>query len=1074
MKFLPGKTYVKTIIREIRQSFGRFTAIFAIIALGVGFLAGLLATTPDMKISMDAYFDRTRMMDIFIKATMGITGEDLKALEALDETETVQGAYVRDVLVETSGEETLTARVYGLPLEKLGEPDFLNRMELVAGRMPERDDECLAQEPGGFLVNLVPGTTLTITEDNIRHGIMDTLDEVYRFTRFTVTGIVKSPLYITGEREPSGVGNGRLGAVIYVSAAACTLPVYTDCYLTIRGARALTAFTPAYQDLVDAAAASLEALGKGRSLRRREEVLQDARTRAGEKLREAEAEYRRAEKDAERELEAARKKLDEGRKELEAGEKELAEAGAELIRGRETLDRERRLAEAELGEKEALLNRGEAEIRAAKKTLAETGALLDAAAAEINKTRASPFRMLFSKARAGVRQYDEGRAAYEEGLKTAAEKEEELRQGRKALGEGRDRAEAELSRAGAEIDAGEAEIARGLSRIEQARREWEAGERQYEAGRVRAEEQLREGREELERARQQADEIDIDTPEWYVLDRNANVGCRNYQANAEKIDAVARVFPVFFLLVAALVALTTMTRMVEEERTQIGALKSLGYGKGLILSKYLIYCGLTGILGSSAGMILGFQALPLIIYNAFGTMYRLPPMITHFNRTFSLAACGGALLCTLGVTVSVCRHTLREKPARLLLPPVPRSGKRIFLERLPFLWKRMSFTHKVTARNLIRYKKHFFMTVTGIAGCTALMVTGFGLRDSLVNIARTQFENIFNYDLRVELREGEIPDDDLRVFLEGLGGKNAGQAYLEIHREEGYVIHEGPRTKDRLAVTLFIPREPERLGRYITLRNRKTGRSLPFSESRALLTEKTAEMLELKTGSVFTLENAGGSRENLTLSGITENYVGSALYLSPGLYAGLFDRELFYETLWLKTGVKDPGEQDRVLREVLAKKAVAEAEFTSQTQGSYNNLLKSIGFVVLVLIFAAGGLAMIVLYNLTNININERKRELATLRVLGFHQREAAAYIFREISTLSAAGTAAGLLLGIPLHNFVTGVAENQDLMFGRTISPLSFILSALITLIFSAAVDLLMLKKIRNIRMAESMKAAD
>jgi putative ABC transport system permease protein len=1075
MKFSLGKTYIKTIIREIRQSFGRFIAIFAIIALGVGFLAGLLATTPDMKISMDAYFDRTRMMDVFIKATMGLTGRDLEALEALDDVEALQAAYVSDALVKTSGDETLTARIYGFPGENWEDPGLLNRMELLAGRMPEGDDECLAQEPGGFLVHLAPGTTLTILEDNTRYGLMDALDEVYGITRFTVTGIVKSPLYITHEREPSSIGNGRLGAVIYVPAAAYTLPAYTDCFLTLKGAAALTAFTPAYQNRVDAAAASIEALGKTRSLQRREEILLEARTRAGEKLREAEAEYRRAGEQAAGELGAAREKLDAGRAELEAGERELAGAVEELSRGREALAGERRRLEAEFEEQGELLARGERELRAARETLAENGARLDAVQGAIEKTRSSRFRMLFPKAREGVSQYDQGRAAYEGGLRTVAEKEAELRRGREALREGREQAEAELSRAEAELDRAEGEIAAGWRRLEEARREWEAGERLYGANRTRAAEALRAGGEELEAARQQAGEIAVDTPEWYVLDRNANVGCVNYQANAEKIDAVARVFPVFFLLVAALVALTTMTRMVEEERTQIGALKSLGYGKGIILSKYLIYCGLTGILGSAAGMILGFQALPFIIYNAFGTMYRLPPMITYFNGTFALSAGGTALVCTLGVTVAVCYHTLREKPARLLLPPVPRAGKRIFLERLPFLWKRLSFTHKVSARNLIRYKKHFLMTVTGIAGCTALMLTGFGLRDSLVNIARTHFEEILAYDLRIELREGESPDESLAQFLAGLGEQNPGRGnYLEIHREEGYVMNEGAGEKKRLALTLFIPREPERLGQYITLRDRKTGKPLALADSGALLTEKAAEMLKLKTGSAFTVENAAGRGEELVLSGITENYVGSALYLSPSLYTRLSSRELSYETLWVKTGVRDAAGQDRVLGEALSRDAVAGAEFNSQVQDSYNKLLESIGFVVLVLIFAAGGLAMIVLYNLTNININERKRELATLRVLGFHRREAAAYIFREITVLSITGTAAGLCLGLPLHGFVTGVAENQDLMFGRTIAPLSFILSALITLLFSALVDLLMLKKIRNIKMAESMKAAE
>ncbi|MDR2102728.1 MAG: FtsX-like permease family protein [Treponema sp.] len=1084
MFFLPGKTYIKTIIREIRQSFSRFIAVFAIIALGVGFLAGLLATTPDMKISMDAYFDRTRMMDVFIKASMGLTGEDLKALENLTEVEALQGAYVSDALIETSGEETLTARIYGLPLDRIEEPGFLNRMELLAGRMPERNDECLVQEPGGFLIRLTPGTVLTILEDNTRYGLMDALNEVYGVTRFTVTGIVKSPLYVTTEREPSGVGNGRLGAVMYVPASAYTLPAYTDCYLTLRGAQGLTAFTPAYQNLADAAMASIKALGISRSLQRREEILAEARTRAAEKLRAGEMEYRLAGERTEKELGAARKKLDSGRAELEAGEKELAGAKAELIRGRETLAGERRRVEAELAEKEALLVRGEKEIQAAKEALAENGARLEAVKGEIEKTRASRFRMLFSKAREGVSQYDEGRAAYEGGLKRVAEKEEELQRGREALSRGRGQAEAELNRAEAELDAGEAELAAGFRRLGEARREWEAGERLYASNRLKAEKALRAGAEELEEARQQLDKIDLALPEWYVFDRNANVGCVTYKANAEKIDAVARVFPIFFLLVAALVALTTMTRMVEEERTQIGALKSLGYGKGAVLSKYLIYSGLTAILGSAAGMILGFQALPLIIYNAFGTMYHLPPLVTHFNRGFAITAGGSALLCTLGVTAAVCYHTLREKPAQLLLPHVPRAGKRIFLERLPFLWKRLSFTRKVTARNLIRYKKHFLMTVTGIAGCTALMLTGFGLRDSLINIAQTHFEEILNYKFRIELREGEIPDETLAGFLEKLGEQNPaqplqgpalkGRNYLEIHREEGYVMNAGSGERERLAATLFIPREPDRLGQFITLRSRKTGTPLPFSASGALLTEKAAEMLKLQPGSVFTVENSSGIRKELVLSGISENYVGSALYLSPFIYADLFGGELSYETLWIQTGLKDATEQDRILEEVLSMDIAAGAEFTSQIQNSYNNLLQSISFVVLVLILAAGGLAMIVLYNLTNININERKRELATLRVLGFHQRETASYIFREITVLSITGAAAGLFLGIPLHRFVAGVAENQDLMFGRTIAPLSFILSTLITLFFSAAVDLLMLKKIRDIKMAESMKAAD
>jgi putative ABC transport system permease protein len=433
----------------------------------------------------------------------------------------------------------------------------------------------------------------------------------------------------------------------------------------------------------------------------------------------------------------------------------------------------------------------------------------------------------------------------------------------------------------------------------------------------------------------------------------------------------------------------------------------------------------------------------------------------------------------MGATLYSCYSFLWEKPASLMRPRPPRAGKRIFLESLPFIWRHMKFTYKVTARNLIRYKKHFFMTVIGIAGCTALVVTGFGLRDSLVNIARTQFQDIFKYDLRIELDEKGIGagEEILRTYMNAAtlrsGGSfppEAGPVYTELSITNGYII----KGDERISASVVIPDNPETLGDYISLRNRRTGKVPDCTDGSALLTEKLAAVLGLSPGDRFILENAGGRRGELTLTGITENYVGNYLYLGAASYGDVFGETPAYSTLLVKTGVNDPAIQDGIITGILESDLVTGAEFTSQIQRAYNNLLVSISFVVLVLIAAAGGLAMIVLYNLTYININERSRELATLRVLGFHQNEAASYIFREISVLSIVGAAAGLLLGIPLHRFIIGVAENTDLMFGRKIAPLSFVFSALITLVFSVLVDLLMMKKIRGIKMAESMKAID
>jgi putative ABC transport system permease protein len=1036
-------------------------AVFAIVALGVGFMAGLLATTPDMKISLDRYFDQSNMMDLFVKGTLGLTGADADALRTLPEIDLVFPAYVTDALVKTSGDENLAARIYGLPFGRTPEKNFANRPELLSGRMPERDSECLALQGGGYFAEIELGSVLTIAEETLEYGTLKTLGEAYRITRFTVTGIVKSPLYIAMDREPTGIGNGRLGTVMFVRETCYALPAYTDFYLTLKTARSLTGFTEPYQKAVDKARIAVENLGTARSQIRRDQIILEAGGITEANLTQAETEYQQAKETAEQELAAARRRLDAGTAELDAGEAELAAAAAETASARSLLETKRRQIMNELSNTEAALAAGEAEIAAAKRTLTASKAQLDAAEPQIEKARKSV--LLPAKVREAIAQYEEGRKAYTAGYLTISIKERELQQGRAAFVAGKQQAEAEFAKAEQELTAGEAELAAGKRRLEEARRQIEAGEAEYRRQSEEAFARLSDGGSQLARARQSLTDGTIPAARWYVLDRNANVGCRYYKSNVEKIADVAKVFPVFFLLIAALVALTTMTRMVEEERTQIGTLKALGYQKRTILSKYLIYCGLTGVLGSIAGMISGFQCLPIILYNAFSTMYRLPPMIAEFNWSFGLAACGSVLACTMGATIYACYHSLWEKPAFLMVPRPPKSGKRVFLEYITPVWNRMKFTHKVTARNLIRQKKHFFMTVTGIAGCTALMVAGFGLRDSVTDIARTQFEEIIQYDFQIDLHENITS----QTFKEN---RRSLKQWIPIHIEQGYIV----KGNERINLEIVVPQTPELLPNFINLRNRRTKRPLLFSDTQVILTEKIAERFGIAVGDAFMLENAKGIQASLTLSGVTENYVGVTAYIGSQAYAGGFGGTISYRTVFADTGIRDPAVQDKLAAAMLAEDSVSAANFTSRTQASYNNLLKSIGFVVLVLIFAAGGLAMIVLYNLTNININERTREIATLRVLGFHRIEAAAYIFREITVLSVFGALAGLGLGIPLHSFIISVAENPDLMFGRTIAPASFIFSALITLVFSAGVNLIMLKKLNAIKMADSMKAAD
>jgi putative ABC transport system permease protein len=1077
-----GRTYIVTIIREIRGSLGRFIAIFGIVALGVGFLAGLLATTPDMLLSVDRYFDETSMMDVFVKGSMGLTHADAQELAALDTVDRVMGVYALDALVKTETDETLVARIYGIPLTDI----YLNTPALIEGRMPQAPHECLVQQGGGRLIAPPVGTTLSLSEETLRYNAsLETLSDAFNTVEYTVTGIVKSPLFLSMEREPAAAGSGTLEAVMFIDDRCYNLSAYTDFFITVNGAADAESFSPAYQAHVDRAVEHIEAFGKERSQMRRRDIHAEAQAiadhRKNEALAEAEAEYETGRARAYAEIARGRKRLDAAAADIADGEARLADAEAQLAdgkrrmaEGREQLAREQAGAERELAANEAKIRAGEAEIARAQRTLAESKAQLDAAREQVEKTRASRFRMLMRKAKDAVAQYDAGVAAYNAGVKTVAEQEAALQRGRAELEAGRRKAaasfadaEQELAEREAEIAAGEAELALNRQKLLDARKELAAGEARFARERENAEAELRRGAEKLEEARSHTVDIDIPLPVWYVFDRTSNVGAAAYKANAEKINDVATVFPIFFLLIAALVALTTMTRMVDEERTQIGTLKALGYRKRVILVKYLVYCGLTGITGSAAGMIIGFRVFPIAIYNAFGTLYHLPPLITVFNWGFGLIACALMLTCITAATIFACYHSLWEKPSTLILPRAPKAGKRILLEYIGFIWKRMKFTHKVTARNLIRQKRHFFMTITGIAGCTALMVAGFGLRDSVFDIAGTEFSDILLYDVSIEL----MPDQETIPKHTGLDDESR---WIAVHSEAGFIRRGG----ETIGASLIIPRYADGFPDFINLRDRKTKQAVAFSDDSVIITEKAAERFGVQTGDTVTIENAEGKRGEFKLSGITENYVGVYCYIGKAAYKRVFgeadEKEIPFRTILAVTGIHEEEARNEFTAQLLSTGAVMMVSFTAQTQASYTNLLNSINVVVVILIIASGCLAMLVIYNLTNININERTREIAALRVLGFHQGEAAAYIFREITALSIIGAALGLFLGIPLHRFIIGVAENADLMFGRSISALGFALSGVITLLFSGCVDLLMLPKLRNIKMAESMKGAE
>ncbi len=664
-------------------------------------------------------------------------------------------------------------------------------------------------------------------------------------------------------------------------------------------------------------------------------------------------------------------------------------------------------------------------------------------------------------------------AMLEQAEKQILENETQLNQGRSKLEEGvlalslaPVQAQLEFDKAQEELDNAKKQLEEGQIQLEQGKQEFANGKKEFDEQQAKATEQLNEAEDQLIDAQREIDKID--SCEWYVLDRDSLVSSAMFESNANKLEAIAKVFPVFFFLVAGLVALTTMTRMVDENRTQIGCLKALGYGEAAITTKYLLYAGSASLAGSAVGIVAGFFGIPLLLWNAYTAMYKLPEFILRIDVGLAAAAVAFGLLCTAGATVNACHSTLKEKPASLLMPKAPKAGKRIFLEKIPFVWNKMTFTHKVTARNLFRYKKRFFMTVTGIAGCTALLMVGFGIQDSIVDLVDTQYQQLWHYDLSISMNHASA--------LEGRRGiEDVLKDTSKI--EESLILYEKnvdifSDNSERMTVNVNVPQNTESFGDFVTLRTRLTKTPLAFGKDSVVLTEKVAEILGLKAGDTFTAE-IDGKRIEFVLTGVTENYLGSKLYIAPDIWERL-QQEPDWNMVLAKTTCETSEQRSELSQTILEKDDIKSAVFIQDSSKMFSDSLQNINDVVIVVILFAATLAIVVLYNLININIGERKKELATIKVLGFYENEVSKYIFREIDVLSVIGALCGLILGVPLHLFVIKTVEIDQMMFIRAIHWSSYIYSFVLTMIFTVIVSLIMKRSLKKIDMVESLKAPE
>ena len=682
---------------------------------------------------------------------------------------------------------------------------------------------------------------------------------------------------------------------------------------------------------------------------------------------------------------------------------------------------------------------------------------------------------------AGIAQIDTETAGVPEQL-TAGE--QELAAQKAAANQGFASGQASLDAAAAQLAQGQAQLDEGRAQLESGQAEYADGLSQWESGaaeladkRAQAEAEFADAEAQLAGAQAEVDDIATMDADVYALDLKKNIGAESFRSDAGRIDQIAQVFPLLFFLVAALVSLTTMTRMVDEERVLIGTFKALGYSNGRIASKYLVYAMVASGVGSIVGIVLLSQFLPWFIMNAYAIIYVVPCRPTPIDPALFLLAAGLSVGITVAATLFAAMATLREKPAALMLPRAPKAGKRILLERIRPLWSRMSFSWKVTARNLFRYKRRFFMAIIGIAGCTGLLLTGLGLQNAINDIIDKQYGELYHYNAIVRM-DSDVADAEKNAVAERVEADSEGPKAWVLTENK---IVRTPGASDEIdqRVELNVPQDTQDFGNFNTLRTRVGHKPLAIDDEGVLISEKLATKLGVSVGDSIAIYdedaigNATGEGREVRVSGIMENYVAQYVLMSPALYESTMGEAPSYATLLANVAEGDDV-REAFSDDVLAMDGVKTVTYNDETINSYRSMLKSVDSVVVVLVVAAALLAFVVLYNLTNINITERVREIATLKVLGFTPHEVNAYIYRETMLLSLIGAFVGLFLGIAMEGFVVITAEVDQVMFGREIHALSFVIAFALTMLFSVIVTLAMKFKLNKIDMVESLKSVD
>lgn len=1025
-----NRSIIKLTKREIRSSLGRYLAIFAIIALGAGLFVGLRLSRPDFLETYNNYTNKTNFYDFRLVSTLGLTDEDIAEVKKMDGVKLAEGAVGADFLFNTADEDNLIMMAQSIP-------ENVNQIKLKAGRMPEKANECLA-DPDMYSKDDI-GSTIKLSKDNSEQTF-----DTFAYDEYTIVGLADSVLYINMERGSSTLGNGSVKGYIYIPMDGFSTDYYTDIYVCVDSEGYV--YSDEYEQSTKKYVDGLEKFMSERAVIRRDAIIDDAMSQLDDAKKQYEdgkaqydaakadydagyAEYVQKKSDTEAQLEQARKEIenaesmmgnssviDQKQAELDAAKAELDKGQAEYERGLQQFNAKAKLAygavdeqiayyENRISDKQNDIAAQNAEIESLNAQLAEAQANGDSLKARLIEWKIKTANDRISRDNADIERYNERLEVHRQ---KRAEVDAELEPYRKQLEDAKaqlDAGYAQIESGQAELDAAREMISSGGAQLEAAKKQYEQGKAEAERGFAEAEKELASGKAQLDTAKAELDkgaaELDsaekqiknINHADTYVLDRDTNAGYVCFESDTNVVQSVASVFPVFFFLVAALVCLTTMTRMIADQRTQIGIMKALGYSSGAIMGKYMFYSGSATVLGSIFGIVAGSFAFPAIVWFGYGLIYNLSGLTFTMNWPLAAGITAANLAVTLLVTWYCCAKELKCAPADLIRPKAPEAGKRILLERIPTVWNDMSFMQKVSARNIMRYKKRIFMMLLGIGGCTALVLTALGLNDTIQNVVMRQYDDIILYDYEITMAY-DMNEEEQEIFFSDAGDDIKDAVFLYRGLAE---VSGGDAIKN---ATLTVT-DGKKLCKYIDLSYDGEPIDYPGRGEAAINYNLARQLGGIEVGDEIKLTTSEKKELTVTVSALFDNYVDSFVFISPETC-----EEQLGEVPEYKSALANAPDGADINRcaEALTHDVdgVRGVTLSVDTKARMSSMMDGLLVVVAAIILCAGLLAFIVLYNLTNINISERIREIATLKVLGFYPNEAAHYVFRENLILTA------------------------------------------------------------------------